>query len=97
MKKIYTYIDKDMNLHMFAPTDAVVQRDYQNGRKGDALWVQIKNMTLVENYYTEREIFALMNNGYNWIVLEPVQITAMFDHHVIKTENIPTVRNKESH
>lgn len=65
--KAYSFIDNDGITIQFLPTEnKKVESNYMNGKIGDALWQQVIGLVVVECYYTEKEIFSLMNNGFEW-------------------------------
>lgn len=97
--KAYSYIDRlGINIQ-FLPTEKVVEETYMNGNKGDALWVQVIGLVVIENYYTEKEIFSLMNNGYQWTTIDipdmpewnigkKCPVCGRVTHHSLCPENI---------
>lgn len=47
------------NKTIFIPTKSVVERDYENGKKGDPLWYQVYDGMGTGNLWTEKEIMTL--------------------------------------
>lgn len=88
---------------IFLPTNKRVEEEYENGKEGDQLWVQLTDDGLItSNYYTEQEVIWGMGasetdnprDGYKSLIPKLLHEIYLIELSVEELEGKPA--NKES-